>query len=459
MPDFLIPIIFVGVALLVVIIFLLKKLFSPKKIAALANYVKQSKYNAAIRLAKQIIAKEQRNPEAHYLLGVAYREEEKSELALIEFKMVGQIGRFGGACPEHVFRQSIAELYTRFDQPEEALKEYLLLIRMEPDTSEHYYHAGLLFAQRGKIDRAADFFRKTIKIDPRHSDAHYELGHLLYRTKHPVEAKVELDLAVRYGQDNFKAYYYLGRLLKDNHDYVAALIGFEKSQRDPEYKVKSLIERGSCYMSLSNIDKAVSEFDRAIRLVENESSPEGLYARYFLALCYENLRRFEDAIELWEKIYAKKPSFRDVAEKLSQYQDLRTDDRMKDLLTASPDEFFDICKGIVESLGYSTRDITDMPDGCQILAMEQESKFRNARRMPRLIRFFRVTDVLDLSIVRSIHEEMRKLGVMRGIIIASSRFSKSAQDFAETRPIDLVDKDQLQKLLSKMPVSSTAPRK
>jgi hypothetical protein len=75
-------------------------------------------------------------------------------------------------------------------------------------------------------------------------------------------------------------------------------------------------------------------------------------------------------------------------------------------------------------------------------------------RVIRLIRFLRVAEVVDLTAIRAIHEEMRKLGVMRGIIVASSRFSKSAQDFAETRPIDLVDKDQLQKLLSKVPVSS-----
>ena len=454
MPNFLIPIIFVGVALLVVIIFLLKKLFSPKKVAALANHVKQAKYSAAIRLAKQIIAKDPRNPEAHYLLGIAYIKEEKPELALMEFKTVAQIGRFGGSCPEPSFRKNIAELYTRFDQPEEALKEYLLLIKLEPNSSAHYYHAGVLFAQRGKLDRAADFFRKTISIEPRHSDAHYELGYLLYRTKRPAEAKEELDHAIRYRQDNFKAYYYLGRLLKDSHDYVAGLIAFEKSQRDPEFRIKSLIERGSCYMNLSNLDKAVSEFDRAIRLIEDENTPEGLYARYFLSVCYEKLRQFEDAIEQWEKIYARKPSFRDVAEKLSKYQDLRTDDRMKDFLIASPDEFLELCKRVVETLGYSNRDVVDIPNGCQIIAMEQESKWRNARRMPRLIRFFRVAEVVDLTAVRAIHEEMRKLGVMRGIMVVSSRFSKSAQDFAETRPIELVDKDQLQKLLSRVPVSS-----
>ena len=366
----------------------------------------------------------------------------------MEFKVVNQIGNFSGMCTETAFRADIADLYAEFDQPEEALKEYVLLIKMEPQNAEYYYKAGLLFANREKSERAAEFFRKTVELDPKHSDAHYELGFLLYRSKHAVEAKTELDIAIKYSQDNYKAYYYLGRLLKESHDYVAALIAFEKSQRDQDFKIRALVERGSCYMSLNSLDKAVTELVRAIRLIENESSQEALYARYFLSICYERLRQFEDAIGEWEKIYAKKPACRDVAEKLSQYQDLRTDDKMKDFLTASMEEFYDLCKGIVEGLGFSTRDISDIPDGCQVIALEQESKFRNAGRMPRLIRLLRAADVVDLSAVRSIHEEMKKLSVMRSMIIASSRFSRSAKEYAETRPVELLDKERLQKLLS-----------
>jgi tetratricopeptide (TPR) repeat protein len=451
MPVYLIPTILVGIALVGIIIFVLKNVFSPKKIATLSQHVKQGKYSAAIRLAKQILAKEPRNPEAHYLLGLAHRGEGNPELALMEFKAVSQIGKFGGECEEKTFRSEIADLYAAFDQPEEALKEYVLLIKMEPQNADYYYRAGLLFSKRDKSDRAAEFFRKCVELDPKHSDAHYELGHLLYRSKHTVEAKTELDLAIKYRQDNFKAYYYLGRLLKESHDFVTALIAFEKSQRDPDFKIKALVERGSCYMSLNSLEKAVTELERAIRLIENEASLEALYARYFLSLCYERLRQFEDAIDQWEKIYAKKPSFRDVAEKLSQYQDLRTDDRLKDFLTATMDEFYELCKGVVEHLGYSTRDITDIPNGCQIIAMEQESKWRNARQMPRLIRMLRVAEIVDLSAVRSIHEEMKKLSVMRSMIIASSRFSRSAKEYAETRPVELLDKVRLQSLLSGAP--------
>jgi len=84
-----------------------------------------------------------------------------------------------------------------------------------------------------------------------------------------------------------------------------------------------------------------------------------------------------------------------------------------------------------------------------VIAVESESKWRNARKLPRLIRFYRISDAIKDSTVRQIHEEMKKLNVNRCVIITSSGFTKSAQEFAETRPIDLFGKDKLQELLGK----------
>jgi len=41
------------------------------------------------------------------------------------------------------------------------------------------------------------------------------------------------------------------------------------------------------------------------------------------------------------------------------------------------------------------------------------------------------------------------MNIPRGILLTSSGFSRKAQDFAETRPIDLYGKEKLQDLLKK----------
>ena len=81
-------------------------------------------------------------------------------------------------------------------------------------------------------------------------------------------------MAIQLSPDTFSSYYYLGKILKENKDYAAAVEAFGKALRDPEYKQKSLLERGSCYASADNTEKAIVEFDRAVKASQNDSSQE-----------------------------------------------------------------------------------------------------------------------------------------------------------------------------------------
>lgn len=451
----LLPLIIIGAILIAITFLFAGLLLTPKKISTLADLVKQGKTTAATRAAKNILSKEPRNIEAHFLLGKAYLLEEKPELALMEFKTINQIGNFYGVCSEIPFRKAIADLFLRFDQHEEALKEYLILIKREPYEANNYYMAGTLFVERNHSERATDYFRKAIEIDPKHSEAHFQLGYLLYRSKKPIEAKREFESAIRTNPENYPAHFYQGRIMKDNHDYVAALLSFEKAQRTPEFKVKALVERGSCYMHMNNFDKAITELERAIKLSSQNNSTESMYARYFLALCYEKMRNLDKAVEHWEIIYAKAPTFRDVAEKLSQYQELRTDDRIKDFLTCNQDVFMEMCRNVMEVMNMKVRDIQEAPNGCQAVAIERDDeKWRNTRKLPVIIRLLRVPEMVEESTVRNMHEEMKKDGITKALMITSSTFSRMATEFAEQRPIDLMGKEELQELLCKIDLDS-----
>ena len=53
-------------------IVLYKSIISPKKLDAIPKLLKQGKYPQAIKISKQIIAKDSKNYLAHYYLGKAY---------------------------------------------------------------------------------------------------------------------------------------------------------------------------------------------------------------------------------------------------------------------------------------------------------------------------------------------------------------------------------------------------
>ena len=450
MPLIIVLILIIGIAVAVITVFVMKTVLAPKKLATVANFQKQGKHNSAIRIVKQILEKEPRNSEAHYLLANSYIAEQKSEIALMELKKVNELGSFGGFCKENEFRLIIAELYEQFNQPEEALKEYILLIKLIPTNGEYYFRAGKLFENRNKADKAVQYYRKAIQLTPRLSNAHFSLGFILFKAKKNVEAKAEFEATLKYKADFYAAHFYLGKLQKNNHEYIPALLSFEKASRDQDFKVKSLVERGACYMSLKSFDKAIIELERGIKLTSNASSPETLYARYFLAVCHENERDIESAIDEWEEIYSKKPNFKDVAEKLSQYQELRSDDKMKDFLTSGNLEFQEICKALTNSIGLNVTELSDITNGCEIIAVDGDTKWRGTRKMPKLIWFLRTPDMIPDTTIRALHEKMKGLSLTRGIIIVSTNFARKAQEYAESRPIDLIGKELLQTELKKV---------
>ncbi len=453
MSFVLILIIIFGVAIGFLSWFIIRMVATPRHTKAVSEQLKQGRVANAIRSSKALINKDPRNAEARWLLGQAYLADNKPELALMEFKEVGKIGQFGPDLPEIPFRKQTAMLYERFGQTEEALKERILLSRLEPLSGEHFYQAGKLFEGRGRTDVAIDYFRKAIDLDPRHARAHHDLAMILYRTKHPTEAKTEFELAIKYDPEDFEAFFYMGKLFKELGDFTAALLNLEKSMRNPALKVKALVERGGCYMSQNALDKAVPELERAIKLIKDEAAPESLYGRYFLAMCYEKMRNLDMAIEQWEKIYAKKVGFRDVAEKLTQYQEYRSDDHMKDYLTCSKEEFGGICKAIVQgAMALSIRGAEDLAHGADIIAVESESeKWLGTKKAPRLIRFLRSSEQIDETAIRALIDQMKTLGVARGAFVTSSSFTRGALEFAENRSVELFTKEQLQEMLTRSP--------
>lgn len=441
--------------------FILRMVTAPRQTKAVVDQIKQGKAALAVRTAKVILAKDPRNAEARWYLSQAYTADGKPELALMELKAVNQIGQFGKEIPEAEFRRQIAGLFERFGQTEEALKERLLLTKLEPSSAINYLEAGKLFDDRGRTDVAVNYLRKAIEIDVRLATAHHRLALILFRTKHPIEAKTEFEQVIKWDPENFEAFFYLGRIYKEANDWTAALVAFEKSARDPAFKVKALVERGGCYMSQGAMDKAIPELERAVKLVKDESSTEALYGRYFLAMCYEKQRELDKAIEHWERIYAKKPAFRDVAEKLTQYQEYRTDDHMKDYLVCGREEFMELCRAIVTGpMGLSIRDASEIQNGVELIAVEGDSdKWMGAKKLPRLIRFLRSAENLEDGAIRALLEQMKKLGVMRGAIVTSSGFTRTALEFAENRSVELFLKEQLQEMLKRTQVPVARPRR
>ena len=312
------------------IVFLIKKVILPQRAAAAARLLNKSNILQTIRKAKAAIERDPKDAEAHFLLGRAYLVDKREEQAFREYRSASRLGIEGKNIPETEFRETIAMLYAKFHEEEEALKEYVLLIKSHPESPEYYFQAGKLFSGRNRGDLAEQYLRKAISLNPRDARYRFELGMHYYTVKKLKEAGAEFDVALKLDPTDGRAHLYTGKIRKDAKDFAGAIPYLEKAARDPEFKLRALVEMGSCYMSLKMLDKAIPELERAVNIIENEAEPDSLYARYFLAMCFEKKQEFAKAVTQWDRIYAQKKNFRDVGEKLTQYGEYRQENEEKE---------------------------------------------------------------------------------------------------------------------------------
>ncbi|HAK68749.1 MAG TPA: restriction endonuclease [Treponema sp.] len=430
---------------------LIKKLMAPQKIGNIKKLLKDGKYPQAEKIAKSMLAKNTRDYEAHYWLGKVYIAEKKTEQAYLEFKTVNDNAVFDGTIPEVDFRKNMAALYMKYDDVKSALQEYLLLTKRDPGNAEHFFNVAKIYDENGEANTAIGFYKKTIAIDKRHAKAHAALGALLLRAKNFPEAKQEIDTAIRMSPETWSNYYYQGKLLKELHEFPEALKAFEKSQRDTEYRQKALIEKGSCYMMADQVDNAMQSYQGAIQYAKSESSQETLYARYFLAACYEKTHKIDKAIEQWVKIHKQAPGFRDVEEKLSEYKDLQNNDNMKEYLTAPTGPFMTLCeKTALAAFELETKSAEATPYGCKMLASENKKDNWMAMR-PHVFRldFYRNAEPVEDHVIHKLADTLKAENYYKEIVFSSSGFTKTAERFAEGRPIVLVGKEQLELIMSK----------
>ena len=432
------------------LLFLTKSVLAPKRAENILKLIKQKKLSAAEKLAKQILAKEPKNYLVHYYLGKAYLAENRAELALMEYKTVSENAVFGDDIAEVPFRKNLAALYLQCNQDENALREFLLLTKLEPENADAYYSAGKIYEKQNRTDTALTLFRKTVALNKRHAEAHASLALLLANAKQFAEAKKEIDLALSLNPEAYSNYYYLGKILKENKDYAGAVKAFEKAQRSAEYRERSLIERGISLMLAGRPDSALIDLRRAVELDKAGIKQETLHARYCMAACFEVLRQIDNAIAQWEIIYKKNHAFRDVAAKLAKYKDIQTNDALKDYLTCGNEDFTAMCAKLTQNaLSFAVQRSDAAKWGCQIIATERDGDWMSVRKQLYLLRFYRFSDPLEDSVVRQALDDLKGTNCSRAYIFSSSDFSRSARTFAEGRPVELIGKEQLEQALKK----------
>lgn len=142
------------------------------------------------------------------------------------------------------------------------------------------HNNGVLYFEESRYERAAEYFTKSIELNPRWIRSYYYRGLTYERLGLVKQAANDFTHAIENNkiapsQFQFKVsdnYLHRGVLLFDLSEWQRALDDFTQAIKHDPYNAKAYNNRGLVYDHLSNDQAALNDFNRSIELDPSEAS-------------------------------------------------------------------------------------------------------------------------------------------------------------------------------------------
>jgi tetratricopeptide (TPR) repeat protein len=137
----------------------------------------------------------------------------------------GQLNLFTGAKIVRLNQLSTFEEALLLDErgdAKAARQQYLNAIENGESVADSFCNLGILEWQEGNVTKAVDYFTKSLKQEPRHYEAHYNLANLYAEVGNYNLAKVHYEVAIELQPEFPNSYFNLGLTLAMNKEYASA---------------------------------------------------------------------------------------------------------------------------------------------------------------------------------------------------------------------------------------------
>ncbi len=124
-------------------------------------------------------------------------------------------------------RGAFALMLLQLNRVDEGITELEQLVKIKADSSA-YCNLGIAWAQKGQMSRAAEYYTKSIQLEPGNAKAHYNFGNAYFTQNMPEKAIVEYRAAIRAMPDYVRAYDMLAIVLIQAGKIEEAIATYEQ---------------------------------------------------------------------------------------------------------------------------------------------------------------------------------------------------------------------------------------
>ncbi|HUI06666.1 MAG TPA: tetratricopeptide repeat protein [Verrucomicrobiae bacterium] len=192
----------------------------------------------------------------------------------------------------------------RANRIQEAVTQFDLALRFDPDLADVHYNLGLAFMRLGRPQAAAAHWEQVLRLEPDAVEARVNLGNVLLGLGNVPEAIEHYQRALQLRPDMAEAHYNLGLAFSQAGRIHEAIKQYTEALRIKPGYVEAHNNLGDALLGLGNVPEAIEHYEQALQF-----KPDYVEAHYNLGVALEKAGRVNEAIGHYQQALRLKPDF------------------------------------------------------------------------------------------------------------------------------------------------------
>ena len=248
------------------------------------------------------------NPERIYELSKFHLRKQDYEKAKIIYELLKKTN------PESARPLvGIAKCYVYQDKISEALSTLDEAIAKNP----YYVHAfslkGEILFNQNDLQQGLENFKKAIQLSPLNPLRYEKTVDIILKLQKYDDAIEILNLAIQNKLDFPPLYHSLSKLYYIKKDYKLAIKYIKEALISEPNSTVYLNLLAISYKEIGDTTEALKTYNTALKI-----NPDDLTSLYNKGILCYSMNKLDEALKIFERIYAKDPSFQDVGAKLKE---------------------------------------------------------------------------------------------------------------------------------------------
>lgn len=404
-----------------------------------------------IKEANKKLAKNPHDPAGLIPLGDVYFSSQIWDKAYLIYNDLSKLDSKSGFVnlDECFLRLGISAL--QLGKNPEAVQALVSAYKINSVSFENNFYLGKAMFNQKLYEKSVPLFKKAILAKPESTGVYFLLAQSLYFAKKYRECLSFFKKALDEDPSNKEALFNMSDAMFQEGRGDRAIKIFMHLRADPVYGARSCLRAGIFHTKINDLNSAIQDYEIGLKH-ENEPSDIRVEIEYNLARCYFEKNQIAKGLALLKAIRNSVQNYKDVNSLINRYQELSQNNNLQIYISANSNDFVTFCRKFILTK-YKNSNV-------KIQNIEKDSLYTDILteifaatwQDVVLFRFFRTTGSVGEIYIREFHEHMSDVNAERGFCVSAGIFSEESKKYIEGRPIDLIEKTELTKILKQISI-------